>query len=149
MNRRKEGGIYESLAADYLEQQGYQVLARNYHNRFGELDLIAIGHKEELGAASDSEIPRLRGRARKTGKGSFLFPPDCFLLVCEVKYKRTVEYGDPLEAVTPWKIRHICRTTMGFYMEHALSEDFPCRFDVISFGDTGQMHIKDAFPFTL
>lgn len=31
----------EAIAADYLQKQGYRVLDRNYHSRFGELDLVA------------------------------------------------------------------------------------------------------------
>lgn len=34
------GALGEALAADYLEEQGYQVLARNWRNRYGELDLV-------------------------------------------------------------------------------------------------------------
>lgn len=172
MNRRKEGGIYESLAADYLQRQGYKIVARNYHNRYGELDLIAVGHKAEvdeqdlqaeeesfgkwkcstketISAGDKSPVKTLKGKVREIRKGYYELPPDCFLLICEVKYKRTLEFGDPEEAVTRRKIRHICRTTMGFYIENGLAEDFPCRFDVISFGDRGIRHIKDAFPFTV
>lgn len=31
----------EQAAADFLERQGYTILARNYHTRWGEIDLIA------------------------------------------------------------------------------------------------------------
>ena len=31
----------EDLAADFLQEQGYQILDRNYHSRFGEVDLVA------------------------------------------------------------------------------------------------------------
>ncbi len=31
----------ESLTAAYLEGRGYTILARNYHSRWGEIDLIA------------------------------------------------------------------------------------------------------------
>ncbi len=31
----------EEIAANYLQQQGYQILDRNYHSRFGEVDLVA------------------------------------------------------------------------------------------------------------
>jgi putative endonuclease len=32
----------EQLAAEHLERLGYEVLARNYRTRFGELDLVAF-----------------------------------------------------------------------------------------------------------
>jgi putative endonuclease len=31
----------EQVAADYLIAQGYEILDRNYHSRFGEVDLVA------------------------------------------------------------------------------------------------------------
>lgn len=41
VNRRAKGAAYETLAAKYLESLGYDILARNYYGRRGELDLIA------------------------------------------------------------------------------------------------------------
>lgn len=41
MNKRAIGTEYEQKAAAYLEQQGYQILERNYRCRIGEIDLIA------------------------------------------------------------------------------------------------------------
>ena len=40
-NLRAKGAGREEEAAGYLEQQGYQVLTRNYYIRGGEIDLIA------------------------------------------------------------------------------------------------------------
>ncbi len=34
------GKIGEDYAANYLLQNGYQILERNYHSRFGEIDII-------------------------------------------------------------------------------------------------------------
>lgn len=38
---RKTGQLVENLAAGALEQKGYQILKRNFSNRFGEIDIIA------------------------------------------------------------------------------------------------------------
>ena len=38
MNEKGKKG--EFLAARYLEEKGYSVIARNYHSRYGEIDLI-------------------------------------------------------------------------------------------------------------
>lgn len=41
VNKRAVGASYEQKAADYLRQQGYEILERNYRCRAGEIDLIA------------------------------------------------------------------------------------------------------------
>src|SRR5215208_1563610 len=41
LSRRQLGDRGEELAARYLAQQGYRVLARNHRTSFGELDLVA------------------------------------------------------------------------------------------------------------
>lgn len=38
--RRQQGAAAETLAAEFLQQQGLQLVARNFHCRRGELDLI-------------------------------------------------------------------------------------------------------------
>lgn len=35
------GCIGENYAADYLKDKGYRIITRNYHSRFGEIDIIA------------------------------------------------------------------------------------------------------------
>ncbi len=41
MNTSERGRAGEQLAADYLAGKGYQIVDRNYHCRWGELDLVA------------------------------------------------------------------------------------------------------------
>lgn len=38
---RQTGHLAENLAAAALQEKGYQLLERNFSNRFGEIDLIA------------------------------------------------------------------------------------------------------------
>lgn len=40
-NKRASGADYEQQAAQYLETLGYQITARNFRCRLGEIDLIA------------------------------------------------------------------------------------------------------------
>lgn len=40
-NNRQTGRRYESVAADYLVEQGYRILERNFYSRQGEIDLVA------------------------------------------------------------------------------------------------------------
>lgn len=43
MNRRQLGQWGEETVARYLRERGYEIAARNYFTRWGELDLIARG----------------------------------------------------------------------------------------------------------
>ena len=45
-NHRATGAKYEEAAISYLSQKGYRILARNYRNRSGEIDIIAIDEPE-------------------------------------------------------------------------------------------------------
>jgi putative endonuclease len=42
--QREIGNRGEKIAADYLEDKGYQLLEKNYHTRYGELDIVML-HK--------------------------------------------------------------------------------------------------------
>ena len=69
------------------------------------------------------------------------------LIVVEVKTRRNDLFGNPEEAVTDAKIRHIVRATDAYLKKFCI--DFPVRFDIISV--TGTIppfhieHIEDAF----
>lgn len=41
MNKREVGKEEEQRASDFLKEQGYQILCRNYRCKIGEIDLIA------------------------------------------------------------------------------------------------------------
>lgn len=64
----------EDLAAIYLSGIGWELLDRNWRCSAGELDIIAV----EPGSPS-------------------------VVVFCEVKCRRGLGYGDPLEAITPAK----------------------------------------------
>lgn len=42
MTRISLGKKGEDLAASYLKDRGFEILQRNFHSRFGEIDLVAI-----------------------------------------------------------------------------------------------------------
>ena len=41
MNIGKTGGMGESLTADFLRKNGFVIVKRNYHCRYGEFDILA------------------------------------------------------------------------------------------------------------
>ena len=41
-NRQFIGKSGEEIAANYLLKKGYNILFRNYHSQFGEIDIIAL-----------------------------------------------------------------------------------------------------------
>jgi putative endonuclease len=56
--RHHLGRAGEDAAAAHMERLGYAIVARNHRTRFGELDLICLGH----GALVFVEVKTRRGR---------------------------------------------------------------------------------------
>jgi len=46
-SKNQSGNIAESLAADYLAKQNVKIIKRNFHSRFGEIDLVGL-HQDIL-----------------------------------------------------------------------------------------------------
>lgn len=72
------------------------------------------------------------------------------IVAVEVKYRRTKNFGSPLEAVGYKKQKAICHAFLAWLMEHRLGLDTPCRFDVIGLcgeGKTTIKHIENAFYY--
>lgn len=65
----------------------------------------------------------------------------------EVKYRKNNKKGAPVEAVHDSKQRKICKTADYFRMIRHLSEEDPCRFDVLSIEGQEITHYKNAFPY--
>ena len=42
LTKKEIGKRGEEIAAEFLERKGLQIVERNYHSRWGELDLIAV-----------------------------------------------------------------------------------------------------------
>ena len=45
--RQHTGRTGEEIACDFLEEQGYSIVERNYRSRIGEIDIVAE-HREYL-----------------------------------------------------------------------------------------------------
>jgi TIGR00252 family protein len=95
------GNIGENMAADILEQQGYEVIARNYTCKLGEVDIIAMDIKDKV------------------------------LSFIEVKTRTNSKYGYPAQAISNDKIRHIKNVANYFLREHRDFQCYSARFDIV------------------
>lgn len=68
-----------------------------------------------------------------------------YLVFAEVKYRSDSFCGNALEAVTVKKQQTIRRVAQFYLLSHHLSEDIPCRFDVVGITGTEITLVKDAF----
>ncbi len=91
----------EDLACDYLFNNGYSIVERNFSCKIGELDIVAIDHSQ---------------------KDQLVF--------VEVKTRKNFHCGHPAESVNTLKKRHIYRTAEYYLLVKKLQKAF-CRFDVI------------------
>ena len=41
MNKREQGSHYETMAAEYLKNKGYEIILQNFFSKNGEIDIIA------------------------------------------------------------------------------------------------------------
>jgi putative endonuclease len=100
--KRQLGDRGETLVAGWLRQQGWQIVAQQWHCRWGELDLIAQHPNPEIGIA-----------------------------FVEVKTRRRsgLDQGGKL-AITAQKQQKLWRAAQHFLMAQTQYANLPCRFDV-------------------
>ena len=71
------------------------------------------------------------------------------LVFIEVKTRRSAAFGDPAQAVTPEKQRHISRVALH-YLREIGNPQIPVRFDIVEVLDDLTVptcqHLPDAFP---
>jgi putative endonuclease len=48
MNKSNLGSFGEEFAVNYLKSKKYQILDRNFHSRFGEIDIIVRDNKDNI-----------------------------------------------------------------------------------------------------
>ncbi len=105
--KQRIGHWGEVVAASYLEQRGYQVLARNFRTGRGEIDLIA----RQAGACQG-------------GAGVLVF--------VEVKTRTNDAFGLPEEAVDARKLEHLFRAAEAYLEERPELAGEEWRIDAIS-----------------
>jgi len=103
-DNKKVGAIGEDAAAQFLRKKDYQILERNFHTRWGEIDIIA--------------------REKRSAQGG---PKIVFV---EVKTKTGDQYGEPWEMINRNKYQQVKNMAQVYLTKNGLGE-VPCRIDVI------------------
>lgn len=81
----------------------------------------------------------------KGGEIDIIAKKEGYLVFIEVKYRASSKQGMPEEAIT-WKKQQTIYYTAQYYMlRHGLSEETPCRFDVVVILGEKIRIIQDAF----
>lgn len=118
-NRRDVGTLGENLVAEWLQQQGWEILHRQWYCRWGEIDIIA------LGTDSDSEINKGNDNSR------FPVPHSPILAFVEVKTRRRGNWdADGMLAVSAAKQAKLWQTAEIFLSNRPDLAASACRFDV-------------------
>lgn len=101
----------EDLAAAHLERLGWQLLDRNWTCPVGELDIVAVEPGSEP-----------------------------VVVFCEVKTRRGLGFGTPLEAITPAKVAKLREVALHWLK----AQPTPARH--IRFDGVGVLLARDAAP---
>lgn len=100
------GVLGENLVARWLEQQGWVIVARRWHCRWGELDLVVGQSRPNSGQLSA-------------------------IAFVEVKTRRAQNWdADGKLAITPQKQAKLWKAAQLFLLAHPDFADLPCGFDV-------------------
>ncbi|MEG4840019.1 YraN family protein [Microcoleus sp. B9-D4] len=135
-NSRDIGTLGENLVADWLQQQGWEILHRQWHCRWGEIDIIALGRDEE------SEINR------GNENSPFPIPHSQTLAFVEVKTRRRGNWdAGGMLAVTTTKQAKLWQTAEIFLSTHPDLANNYCRFDVALVRcEPSQQNTKQILP---
>lgn len=86
-----------------------------------------------------------RNFRRRQGEIDIIARDRDYLVFIEVKYRRDEHEGDPAEAVDAASQARILRTARYYMTRYHISEDTPCRFDVVAVLGSNVRLIRDAF----
>ncbi len=81
----------------------------------------------------------------RTGEIDLIARDGDYLVFIEVKYRKDSHKGMPLEAVDYRKIKNITRVSRYYLYKKQISENQPCRFDVVSIMGKEITLIQNAF----
>ena len=106
----------EDLVADLYQREGYEIIARNWHCRQGELDIVAV-------------LPEALVKT---------------IVVVEVRARASNYFGSAFESVTQAKLTKLRIATKKFLDGHKFSYS-AVRFDVASVMGVKIEIVRDAF----
>lgn len=106
----------EELACNFLQNKHYTIIERNFHGRYGEIDIIAIDPSVSKNTPT--------------------------LVFVEVKTRTTNKFGTPFEAITRWKLQTVLKTAQFYIYSHRNLPDL-LRIDAISVELLPNGNIKD------
>jgi len=131
LNSRDIGTLGENLVAEWLQQQGWEILHRQWHCRWGEIDIIALGRDEES--------------AQNRGLPNHTSPTLAFV---EVKTRRRGNWdAGGMLAVTTTKQAKLWQTAEIFLSTHPDLAHNYCRFDVALVRcEPSQQNTKQILP---
>ena len=105
--KQKLGKWGEGQAANYLIQQGYEILERNARTRYGEIDLVAQHLDLHLSAGQQA--------GSKTGQ---------MVVFVEVKTRTSLAFGYPEQAVDRQKQAHMLAAAKAYHPHYSgMSEE--------------------------
>ena len=142
-NSRDIGTWGENLVADWLQQQGWEILHRQWHCRWGEIDIIALGRDEE------SEINRGNENSPfPIPHSPFPIPHSQTLAFVEVKTRRRGNWdAGGMLAITTIKQAKLWQTAEIFLSTHPDLANNYCRFDVaLVMCEPSQQNTKRILP---
>ncbi|MEG4105978.1 YraN family protein [Microcoleus sp. S13_C5] len=130
-NSRDIGTLGENLVAEWLQQQGWEILHRQWHCRWGEIDIIALGRDEE--SAKNRFLPNQQSPT---------------LAFVEVKTRRRGNWdAGGMLAVTTTKQAKLWQTAEIFLSTHPDLANNYCRFDVALVRcEPSQQNTKQILP---
>jgi putative endonuclease len=99
---RQTGNLGETLAVAHLKKNHYQIIEANFHNRFGEIDIIA------------------------------LTPDKQTLVFIEVKTKTGNYFGSPEEMINSHKLHQVYRLGQIYLQGKPVYQNLSTRIDVIA-----------------
>jgi putative endonuclease len=76
--------------------------------------------------------PVKRNYQCKVGEIDLIMRDKDTIVFVEVRYRRSANYGDGLESITPSKIRKLHRAAEHYLVRQQLVDKIPCRFDVVA-----------------